>query len=87
MNLCVGTCVVTNGSTYQCLCPAGLSGPNCILPTNPCTSLPCRNNGQCLSLGNLFLCACLAGFNGTLCEIPISPCASNPCIVFAFLSI
>ena len=52
---------------------------NCAIPINPCASLPCRNNGQCITLGNQFLCVCSVGFNGTLCALPINPCSSNPC--------
>jgi len=78
----LGTCTVTNGSTYQCLCPTGWTGTNCATSVNPCGALPCQNNGQCLALGNGFLCICPLGFNGTSCEIPISPCASNPCKYF-----
>jgi Notch-like protein len=86
--LILGTCVVTNGTAYQCICPAGLTGSNCLTPLNPCGSLPCRNNGQCISLGNQFLCICTTGFNGTYCEAPINPCASNPCksfVLFVYL--
>jgi hypothetical protein len=70
---------VTNSSSFQCLCPPGLTGANCAGITNPCASLPCQNNGQCISLGNQFLCICTLGFNGTFCQTPINPCASNPC--------
>jgi len=83
--LILGTCVVTNGTAYQCICPAGLTGSNCLTPLNPCGSLPCQNNGQCISLGNQFLCVCTTGFNGTYCEAPINPCASNPCKSFVLL--
>lgn len=75
----LGTCIITNGSSYQCLCPSGWTDTNCNTPVNPCASMPCRNNGQCLSFGNQFNCLCSSGFNGTFCEIPINPCDSNPC--------
>lgn len=46
----------------------------------PCESLPCLNNGRCVTSTstNTYRCECPMGFNGTLCEI--DPCASNPCL-------
>ena len=81
-----GTCVYVNGTTFQCNCPPGLTGPTCATIVNPCNSNPCRNNGQCLSLGTQFICICLPGFNGTLCDVLVNPCGSNPCNQFIFSS-
>ncbi len=80
----LGTCIVTNGSSYQCLCPTGWTDINCATPVNPCASSPCLNNGQCISLGNQYLCICTSGYNGTNCQVPINPCSSNPCIILLF---
>jgi Notch-like protein len=79
MNLFLGICIITNGSNYQCVCPTGWTDRNCTIPISPCASLPCRNNGQCITLSNQFLCVCSVGFTGALCALPINPCSSNPC--------
>lgn len=70
---------MVNGSTFQCLCPTGLGGTNCATTVNPCASLPCRNNGQCLAFDNAYMCICTTGFSGVNCELQINPCLSGPC--------
>ena len=79
MSLTLGTCVIVNGTGYQCSCPAGWTGVNCATQVNPCAVLPCLNNGQCITLGTLFVCVCVGGYNGTFCQVPPNPCAINPC--------
>ncbi|MED6276980.1 long-chain fatty acid transporter fat1, partial [Characodon lateralis] len=56
--------------------------PGCALaPAESCSSNPCTNGGNCVSLPNGgYFCKCPASFMGTHCEIAISPCASNPCL-------
>ena len=48
--------------------------------TGACSSMPCKNGGECKDLGsNQFECECKNGYNGEFCEKMTDLCASNPC--------
>jgi hypothetical protein len=50
------------------------------LKTGMCVDLPCKNDGECLDLGNSeFQCSCKPGFTGVLCEEYIDMCLDYPC--------
>lgn len=76
---------MVNGTGYQCICPTGYAGINCLTTTNPCASSPCRNNGLCLAFDNQYLCICSTGFTGLNCDIQINPCLSGPCKDLLFI--
>lgn len=39
------------------------------MPTDPCSSAPCHNNGQCMQQqGGLLQCKCAPGFTGEFCD-------------------
>ncbi|XP_036359766.1 agrin isoform X5 [Octopus sinensis] len=46
---------------------------------NPCSSMPCKNGGNCLMLDNVMVqCICQEGFIGKYCENE-DMCINNPC--------
>lgn len=66
-----------------CRCPSDFVGNRCQYP-NPCSSSPCRNDGECqaVSHGNTFdiRCRCRVGFTDRLCLTPSNhACMSSPC--------
>lgn len=69
-----GSCV--NGI---CICPVGLSGPNCEDTFNDCEHNPCKNGGTCVDLPNNFQCRCVPGFVGTDCSENVNDCDMLPC--------
>ncbi len=81
------TCITTKAQPnfYQCLCPPGFEGVNCQLLRNPCLSIPCKNNAQCINLSTFgnpltYICQCQLGWTGSTCEIKNTPCSiRNQC--------
>ncbi|XP_078487952.1 uncharacterized protein LOC100179634 isoform X3 [Ciona intestinalis] len=45
-----------------------------------CSTSPCVNGGQCISVGNTYRCSCPTGYSGNNCQIPPNPCLSLPCL-------
>ncbi|CAF3582391.1 unnamed protein product [Rotaria sordida] len=74
-----GRCLNSYGS-YLCFCNSGFYGTNCEI-YEPCRSLPCINNGTCVSTGNYpyWTCICPILYTGSRCEIIFLGCSSNPC--------
>merc|ERR1739842_265945 len=49
--------------------------------SNPCTSHPCQNGGECYDEGRTFFCDCKEGFFGNRCEnSKQSHCQPHPCM-------
>ena len=72
--------------TYQCQCTPGWAGPDCDIDFDECSSIPCRNGGDCADSTsdasfriNTYGCSCDPGFEGSDCEVDIDECASSPC--------
>ncbi len=42
------------------------------LVSDPCTSNPCQNSGQCYNYQTRYTCYCVNGYTGTNCERPPS---------------
>ena len=96
-NTCLngGTCVsiLTNSTTFKCLCKSPYQGPTCnnlITPVgnNPCSSNPCNiyqtctptNNGLNNSTNyNNYTCTCPPMYTGLLCDTKIRACSTQPC--------
>jgi hypothetical protein len=47
--------------------------------TGMCVDLPCKNDGECVDLGQSFSCTCKPGWTGPLCEEEIDMCLTMPC--------
>ncbi|CAF4376178.1 unnamed protein product, partial [Adineta steineri] len=67
---------------YSCLCPNGTTGRNCEIDINPCSSIPCKNNGSCIRNSNIengvYRCNCSTDYFGKHCEY-LNGCISSPC--------
>ena len=74
-----GTCHWLTSKDYRCYCPPGLTGTDCLIQIDYCSSQPCYNNGTCLSQLDSFACQCQSNYKGRLCQTLIDPCESNPC--------
>ena len=69
------TCAtLVNGSAY-CICPAGTTGSRCnqTIPSQYCSSSPCRNNGTCIGT----TCICPINTSGPTCNITQIPCPTT----------
>ena len=51
-----------------------------------CSSLPCRNNGECFDQTPGYYCQCPEGFNGRNCELTIASFSQNSFAVFPGLT-
>jgi Notch-like protein len=49
--------------------------PLCAVEQNPC-----RNDAECVDLGNTFACQCQPGWQGDVCDVNVDECASSPCM-------
>jgi Notch-like protein len=50
------------------------------MDTNPCWSMPCKNNGSCSISSNTYSCQCVSPYGGTNCDLIINICIPNPCL-------
>ena len=48
--------------------------PLCECRLNPCTSEPCKNDGECFHRGDDFYCLCPSGYGGKVCDEASSAC-------------
>lgn len=56
------------------------TGEDCKIPTNPCNSNPCQNNGSCeVENDGGYTCNCQLGFGGTDCQAKIPICIRSTC--------
>ncbi|CAG2202155.1 Fibropellin-1,Adhesive plaque matrix protein 2,Neurogenic locus notch homolog protein 1,Delta-like protein C,Delta-like protein 1 [Mytilus edulis] len=69
-----GRCV-NKGSSYNCICKGGYSGPTC--GVNVCKPNPCKNSGRCVNKGSSYNCICKGGYSGPTCGEHV--CKPNPC--------
>ncbi|XP_061168855.1 uncharacterized protein LOC133178115 [Saccostrea echinata] len=60
-----GTCSVN--STFSCRCKHGFFGDLCQFEEQPCSSFPCKNGGNCISLSGIYRCLCPKNFIGHSC--------------------
>ncbi len=89
----MGICNTQNDedTPYTCTCLQGYSGNNCQFNTtttttastttvqSPCFSLPCQNNGVCVTLtATTYVCQCIGSYIGTNCQIA-NLCATTTC--------
>ncbi|XP_042313279.1 protein eyes shut homolog [Sceloporus undulatus] len=58
---------------------SGVTGNQCEVDIDECTSAPCLNNGSCVDDINFYKCYCRRGFLGINCEINADECLSTPC--------
>ncbi|CAB4059875.1 unnamed protein product [Lepeophtheirus salmonis] len=74
---CPGNAICKSGG--QCVCQEPNVGPNC---ENPCETVSCFFNSQCIVQNGIPLCQCLPGFqllSGQNACIDIDECLSKPC--------
>lgn len=76
-----GTCAVAPGNPaagvlgYQCACPAGYAGAECLEQIDECATQPCLNGGLCVDEQAKYECNCRhTGHYGTTCSLPVQPC-------------
>ncbi|NXL92982.1 HABP2 protein, partial [Alectura lathami] len=55
----------------------GYSDPQ---PVDPCSSNPCKNNGQCEKRGSSFSCLCPKPYDGKTCEKVKNTCLEKNCV-------
>lgn len=77
-----GSTCVQNSGGFVCLCLPNQTGPRCTEFFNPCSSMPCLNNGTCrsdvvISASLPYVCMCSPGFTGQKCESNIDECISR----------
>ncbi|XP_046355794.2 uncharacterized protein LOC124134797 [Haliotis rufescens] len=74
-----GSCE-SNGTSFNCNCFPGITGPLCETAIDECQSNPCQHNATCLNtMPRFYFCVCLAGFTGKNCETTIDGCQNKPC--------
>ena len=81
-----GVCYLTD---LKCRCNTGFRGENCEVEIDPCSSLPCFNDGICHYINSTSLsseintrnyaCSCSKLFYGSNCEWKINNCANETC--------
>ncbi|XP_067937916.1 slit homolog 2 protein-like isoform X2 [Watersipora subatra] len=70
--------LTTPSSMFQCT--EGYNSSHILQKCDACRGNPCRNNGECESLGfDYFKCNCKPGFYGLMCHQEIDACFGNPC--------
>ena len=88
MNCLKGICI-DQLNQFKCLCRDGLTGPTCLISTNPCesNSTLCGSYGKCFpkntnsSKSSDYFCKCKIGFKGNNCQTPLSQCDMySPCL-------
>ncbi len=74
LSAAAGDCVLTNNSTYSCLCQRGAIGQYCEIDATGClyNDLKCSSQGTCLVTNNDATqpthCSCNPGFSGQFCQ-------------------
>ncbi|XP_062603015.1 uncharacterized protein LOC134264744 [Saccostrea cucullata] len=75
-----GVCAVIRHDFY-CSCPQYYTGRRCEVFLNPCSSIPCFNNGLCSfnsSTAEGYTCDCLARYSGSRCAEDLNDCSFSP---------
>ena len=73
-------CTEPGTGVFECSCEPGFTGKSCELEANPCSSMPCKNLGNCEKvLPTVYSCECGIGFQGADCGMVIDYCESLPC--------
>ncbi|CAI5447733.1 unnamed protein product [Caenorhabditis angaria] len=59
-----------------CSCADGYTGTDCdMLTSDPCSTEPCLQNGDCTSDSNGYTCTCDSGYYGEQCQYSGDPCS------------
>ncbi|CAF0782161.1 unnamed protein product [Brachionus calyciflorus] len=82
-----GLCKMNDNFKYLCECKGSFKGSRCQINTDPCSSNPCLNNGNCISnlYENTYFCECALENNhtklykGQNCEYKIDVCENETC--------
>lgn len=78
-----GQCVFNNQSQLICSCFGTYIGSSCQVDSDPCSTSPCLNNGECVKTYNsntksyAFTCNCDEFHYGTRCENRVDLCMNN----------
>ncbi|KAF8366147.1 hypothetical protein PRIPAC_83976 [Pristionchus pacificus] len=74
-----GYCVEQNNS-FSCVCAPGWTGSDCNTANNPCSSLYCKNGGQCTPTADksFAYCVCPKGYSSSDCSVK-DQCFFTPC--------
>jgi len=73
------------GGTFKCHCSANTYGDLCeksgIDGTNPCKTMPCYNNGDCINQDDVsYRCNCVDPYGDSNCKTnTLGPCKNLPC--------
>ncbi|XP_073817054.1 cell polarity complex component crumbs isoform X3 [Musca autumnalis] len=75
-----GVCSDLNNGGYECKCPAGWTGRNCLKDVDECSISPkICGNGICKNEDGSYKCYCTPGFTGIHCDSDVDECLSHPC--------
>ncbi|KAM7408877.1 hypothetical protein PAMA_002548 [Pampus argenteus] len=69
-----GRCVLTDASSYTCICTPGWSGQSCRTNVNDCVQHWCQNGGTCVDEIDGY-----RGYTGVYCEEDIDYCVGHRC--------
>ncbi|KAM7385717.1 hypothetical protein PAMP_001779 [Pampus punctatissimus] len=69
-----GRCVLTDASSYTCICTPGWSGQSCHTNVNDCVQHWCQNGGTCVDEIDGY-----RGYTGVYCEEDIDYCVGHRC--------
>ncbi len=63
--------------SYECRCPQGFSGQECVENVNECNNRTglCQNGATCLDASGTYRCLCRSGYTGRHCEETLDVCA------------
>ncbi|XP_067092648.1 protein eyes shut homolog [Osmerus mordax] len=74
-----GRCVLSDGSSYTCVCAPGWAGRNCRVNVNDCVRHRCQNGATCVDGVHGYSCLCPGGFRGAFCEDDVDACVGHSC--------
>uniref|UniRef100_A0A1I8PY45 Protein crumbs n=1 Tax=Stomoxys calcitrans TaxID=35570 RepID=A0A1I8PY45_STOCA len=75
-----GMCSDLPNGDYECKCPAGWTGRNCVKDVDECAISPkICGNGICKNEEGSYKCYCTPGFTGIHCDSDVDECLSHPC--------